>query len=151
MLSRAAELAELTGERGVCIDALRNRAVLLERDGDFAAARTLLVRAIGEARHFGVVRLEALVTRSRGDVAASEWRAGGERTDDVAREEARAWHREAAELFGRGGYDLEAAESWERLARVTPVVAEAEDAREHARTLREAHRRPIPPPSAGPS
>jgi tetratricopeptide (TPR) repeat protein len=139
MLQRAAELAELTGDRAVKLDALRNHATLLQREGDFGAARDILERAFEEARRLGFVRLEGLIVRSRGDLAAAEWRARGAAEGDPARAEAVARFQEATELFGGGGYDLEAADTWDRLAEVRRAAEGPEEARARAEALRAAH------------
>jgi len=150
MLQRAVELAELTGMRGVLIDALRNEGVLAQREGDFVTARSLFQRASDEAASLGVLRLQALVSRALGDLEL----ALVEETGVVDGEGTRLGEAErhfvaSAHDFEAGRYDLEAAETWDRIARVLTLGGRADEGRAaqgRALALRRAHEKGTEPP-----
>ncbi len=155
MLQRAIELGELTGNRAVLIDALRNEASLTRQAGDFEGARALLARAGEEAARLGVLRLQALVARTLGDLelAVAESDATGDPAT-TALAAAESAFVEAARDFERGRYDLEAADTWDRIARVLGVAgraAEGQAAAARAMTLRKAHERGVEPPPLPPA
>jgi tetratricopeptide (TPR) repeat protein len=155
MLQRAVELAELTGHRAVLVDALRNQGVLHQREGAFEVARGLFQRAAEEAARLGVLRLQALVARALGDlelavIHASGSIGGDERGGSLV--DAERFFVAAAHDFEAGRYDLEAADTLERLAHVLALAgraAEAHATEDRAAAFRAAHTREVraePPP-----
>lgn len=155
-LSRSIELAELTGRRATLVDALRNLGLLESARGAFDAADGMLERARREAELLGVSRLLGLVHRAQGDVAAARMESTGivADTDGDANEgnalaAAEASYRQAAEVFEKTGYDLEAATSHEKLADMLELGgrrAEALERRTRALRLRASRLRSSAPP-----
>lgn len=151
-LGRAVELAEVTGRTRTLVDALRNQGLLRIALEDWEGAARVIERAHRTARALGLTRLIASVERARGDLVATRLEATGIIGADGepgALEQAEEAYRHAAERFEAGGYVLEAASSFERLADVLELVGRHDAARERrARAERLRAPRPSPPVAA---